>query len=446
MKWETRRHARVKTTTGYIWLLAVMVPNTAFPGPTFEGLGDLPGGFCESEAWGISEDGITVAGWSWSGDPDLGDGPLGFEAMRWDRDTGIQGLGGLPGRPDSRALDVAASGTVVVGWARWANNTSESRAFRWTDVEGMTDLGVFSSDVGFSIAAAVSSDGNTVVGWAREGTSGVWQAFRWRHSTGMQHLTGMPSSPASVASDISADSNVIVGRVGNEPYRWTEDLGPEFLGVIDDVFAETREGVFVSGDGSTIVGSAVEAGTIEPRIGFRWTRAEGFVLLPLPSFARGVHPQAVSYDGSVVVGYTVDDNEYYWVRPFIWDNATGIRNLKDVLIQEYGLCEVAAWSLGYGRGVSADGRSIVGAGVNPDGNGEAWLARLPEPGAAILLADLDGDDAVDLDDFLEPDACLCGPDATPQSCPPEAFADLDCDGDQDLADFARFQVEFTGGM
>lgn len=445
MNLETRLYAWLKTTTEYIRLLAVMVPSMAFAGPTFEGLGDLPGGFCKSEAWGISADGLVVVGWSWSDLPDWDEGPLGFEAMRWDRDMGIQGLGGLVGHPDSRALDIAANGAVVVGWARWANNASESRAFRWTDVDGMTDLGVFSSDAGFSVAVAVSSDGNTVVGWAREGLAGLTQAFRWRHETGMHYLTGMPPSPMSVATGISADGSVIVGRLGNEAYRWTTTSGLELLGPVDDVFAETRD-VFVSGDGSSIVGSAVEAGTTEPRIGFRWTRAEGFVLLPLPSFARAVHPQAGSYDGSVVVGYTVDANEYYWVRPFIWNDVTGIRNLEDVLIQEYGLCEVAAWSLGYARDVSADGRSIVGAGGNPDGNAEAWLVRLPEPNAAILFADLDGDGNVDLNDFLQPDTCLAGPGATPQGCPPEAFADSDCDGDQDLADFARFQVEFTGSM
>jgi uncharacterized membrane protein len=439
------RLARLTKRNACIGLPVLVAPSIALAEPIFEGLGDLPGGFYDSRASAISEDGVAVAGMSWSEAPDWDNGPLGFEAIRWDEDTGIQRLGGLPERPDSQALDVTASGAVVVGWARWANNASEARAFRWTAVEGMADLGVFSSDVGLSIAAAVSSDGNTIVGRTREGIAGVDQAFRWRPATGMQRLTGMPSSPASVASDISADGSVIVGCLGNEAYRWTEALGPELIGPVDAVLAEARD-VSVSGDGSTIVGSALEAGTSEPRIGFRWTTAQGFVFLPVPSFAREVNPQAVSYDGSVVVGYTVDDNEYYWVRPFIWDESTGIRNLKDVLIQEYGVCEVAAWSLGFVRDVSADGRSIVGTGVNPEGNREAWLVRLPGPNAAILFGDLDGDGNVDLDDFLEPDACLRGPDAVPQSCPREAFADLDCDGDQDLSDFARFQVEFTGGM
>lgn len=427
----------------YIPLLALM-PSIALAGATFEGLGDLPGGFNDSDAWAISADGVAVAGWSWSAAP-VDDGPLGFEATRWNRDSGLRGLGGLPERPDSRALGIAARGVVVVGWARFAHNILEARAFRWTEVDGMTDLGVFSSEVGFSSAVAVSSDGNTVVGRAREGIAGVAQAFRWTHATGMQHLAGMPSSSESVASDISADGNVIVGVVGYEVFRWTEALGLELLGPIDDVYEEAR-GVYVSGDGSTIVGTAVEPRSVEPRFGFKWTRAEGFVLLPLPSFVREVNPQAVSHDGSVVVGFTVDNSEFYWVRPFIWDDTNGVRNLRDVLIQEYGLCEVAAWGLGYARGISGDGRSIVGSGGNPEWNGEAWLVRLPEPNATILFADLNDDGAVDLDDFLDPDACLRGPGVPPRNCPSEAFADMDCDGDQDLADFARFQFEFTGGL
>jgi len=40
----------------------------------------------------------------------------------------------------------------------------------------------------------------------------------------------------------------------------------------------------------------------------------------------------------------------------------------------------------WGIGVSADGRVIVGTGVNPVGHSEAWIATVPEPSTLVLSA------------------------------------------------------------
>ena len=40
-------------------------------------------------------------------------------------------------------------------------------------------------------------------------------------------------------------------------------------------------------------------------------------------------------------------------------------------------------------GVSADGLTIVGNGVNPGGNGEAWIAEIPFLPLCSLLEDFD---------------------------------------------------------
>jgi hypothetical protein len=53
-------------------------------------------------------------------------------------------------------------------------------------------------------------------------------------------------------------------------------------------------------------------------------------------------------------------------------------NLKDTLIGA-GL-DLSGWNLHNARGVSADGFTIVGDGINPSGQLEAWVANLsPEP-------------------------------------------------------------------
>lgn len=61
---------------------------------------------------------------------------------------------------------------------------------------------------------------------------------------------------------------------------------------------------------------------------------------------------------------------------------------------------------------------------------------------AALPGDCDGDDDVDITDFVYVADCLSGPAVWPgDDC---ACADIDDDGDADLADFAQFQRAFTG--
>ncbi len=57
----------------------------------------------------------------------------------------------------------------------------------------------------------------------------------------------------------------------------------------------------------------------------------------------------------------------------LWDAQHGIRNLHAVLVGDYGL-NLTGWQLGAARGISADGNTIVGFGVNPAGQWEAWIA------------------------------------------------------------------------
>jgi hypothetical protein len=85
-------------------------------------------------------------------------------------------------------------------------------------------------------------------------------------------------------------------------------------------------------------------------------------------------------DGSVIVGGAIFENGGS-EEAFVWDATNGLRRLADVLS---GTASLANWTLGPARGVSADGNTIVGTGVDPDGHTEAWLARLPEPDTALL--------------------------------------------------------------
>jgi len=101
------------------------------------------------------------------------------------------------------------------------------------------------------------------------------------------------------------------------------------------------------------------------------------------NFASGA--TGVSADGSVVVGV---GSSASGLEAFIWDATNGMRSLEDVLTNVYSL-NLTGWTLQYANGISADGLTIVGYGINPLGQTEAWAANLsspiPEPASLLLL-------------------------------------------------------------
>ena len=62
-----------------------------------------------------------------------------------------------------------------------------------------------------------------------------------------------------------------------------------------------------------------------------------------------------------------------------------MRSLHELLANNYGL-DLTGWQLGPARGISSDGATIVGYGINPAGMTEAWIASLKPPSLAISRA------------------------------------------------------------
>jgi hypothetical protein len=124
---------------------------------------------------------------------------------------------------------------------------------------------------------------------------------------------------------------------------------------------------------------------------------------------------ATSADGSAIVGQANVLVAFKSTpHAFLWTAEQGMQRLADVL-QSRGV-DLGAWKLEAATGISADGLTIVGRGVNPAGQGEAWVARL-----AVPDPDFDDDGVPDAED----------------NCPElanEDQADLDGDGEGDACD------------
>lgn len=313
-------------------------------------LGDLPGGDYASRARAVSADGPTVVG-----DSDVGLNEI--EAFRWTLGTGLVSMGDLVGG-DRRSTghDVSGDGSVVVGAG--SSGATGSEAWRWQD--GMTGLGDLGT--GMSVATGVSRDGQVVVGQLGSGPVGN-QAFRWTAESGIVPLGDLPGGTfSSVALSVSADGTVVVGETttapGRVPFRWTADTGLVDLGFLGTAYG-------VSADGQSVVGQAGNHG-------FLWqggSTVDLGVLGEGPATARNV-----TDDGTLVVGTVFSPLQ----TAFIWNAVHGMRDLGQVLTDEHSI-DLAGWRLTSAEDISADGRVIVGTGINPDGHVEAWVFVVPEP-------------------------------------------------------------------
>jgi probable HAF family extracellular repeat protein len=349
--------------------LSAVLASTATADPSFQGLGDLPGGDFHSAAYAVTADGSTVVGRAYAGS--------GQQPFRWTQQDGMVGLPAIPG---GSAQDVSADGSVVVGYqvsGPW------SQSVRWNQAGEMAGLGDLPSGWWFSHAWGVSADGSIVAGY------GSMQAYRWTQETGMVPLGHLrDTSIWTSALAISADGAVIVGGDYSshpllyEAFRWTAETGLVGLG-------DLPGGPFMSAandvtpDGSVIVGFGGVPSGVQA---FRWTETEGMVGL-VGDGVLSSNGRAVSADGSLVVGYADWGSGD---RAFVWDAANGIRDLGNVLVNDYRL-DLTGWTLVEAIGISADGKVIVGYGTNPDGNTEAWMADLhggviPEPLSMAFMA------------------------------------------------------------
>ena len=333
----------------------------------FQGLGDLPGGIFDSQASDVSADGNVVVGRSNSA---FGSS----HAFRWTAAGGMNGIGDLPGGVFSSVANaVSADGAVVIGESAGGSGVE---AFRWEGV--MTGLGFLPGGGDLSAAEGVSANGDVVVGRNRNNPPEEWDSFLWENG----QMTALEVSCAAfeqcAAEGVSSDGTVVVGwrdvsSDSRDAYRWVgglvTNLGYLATGVGAPHFSSVNS---VSADGKVIVGYGTNSSFAQEA--FRWTEGQGIVGLgdlPGGTFESAAHD--VSAGGSVVVGSSrggVNANE-----AFVWHASHGIRKLRDVLIQDFGL-DLTGWALEEATGVSDDGLTIVGNGVNPNGDQEAWRAHM----------------------------------------------------------------------
>jgi probable HAF family extracellular repeat protein len=398
----------------------------AFAQASFRGLGTLGDfiGYPESHAYAMSADGSTIVGWTTS--------PHGYQAFRWTQAEGMVGLGFVRGRSDtfddgSAAYGVSADGSVIVGQS--ANGVYEEGGvpFRWTPATGMVPL-----TSTYGVAYGVTDDGSFVTGGVIVSGAGGLQAFRWTPAGGLVRFERLPDGSLPPDAFTFHDGSFVWCTVAGYPctrdltYRWAPQEGwtmypPEF-GLISGF---TR-------DGRIRIGNDCQPPA------YRWKETEGFSRLGtiagcLDNGTSGFG--GASADGSLIVGLAnIAPYDCIGVG-YIWDAQHGMRNLRQALIDEYGLSEVGSWGRLFPSGVSSDGTVICGTGDGPDGTFQAWVAHLPGVGGGCA-ADFTADRTLNIQDFLAFLQAFATADTR---------ADFDHDGAVNLGDFLAYLSAFAGG-
>ncbi len=383
-----------------MFAIVACCPSFALGQASLTGLGHIGSTVSYSEGRGISADGQTGVGGS------LISGGIGglSVAYSW-REGSITPIftpsGGSAGSQGS-----SADGSLIVGSVDYGSfSPLGAQAFVYSAELGPVMLGDFPSNptgVPKSFGRAISSDGSTIVGngLSVNGNEAFVMNLATHQFVGLGALSSTNFS--SWAYGVSGNGSVVVGSSYSgatelQAFRWTPSGGIQGLGFLPSPAALTRYGQAeaVSADGQVIVGQCRSNNSQNGLEAFRWSKGTGMVGLgdlsggSFQSFAF-----ATNSNGSVIVGRATIDGPIgpfgggSASRAFIWDATYGMRDLQ-LALQAAGAI-VTGWNLQEARGVSADGRTIVGTGIGPDGATQGWIAVLPVEAPPTCYANCDG--------------------------------------------------------
>lgn len=247
------------------------------PGSGLTGLGFLSTAEPHSEAIAVSSDGSVVVGNSHDGNGD--------RAFRWTAGSGLVQLGGFTCSgcdPITGATGVSADGLVVVGvgLAKSLFGDPHLDAARWPGGgTSIDDLGDLPGPADFNTARGASADGAVLVGEG-DGSAGI-EGWFWTSGSGMQALPGVPGAQLRTgAAAISSDGSTLVGLANTaasstarlEAVRWT---GPGYttLELLGSLGSPSSQANAVSGDGRIVVGTGRNADN--DRRAFVWEAETG---------------------------------------------------------------------------------------------------------------------------------------------------------------------------
>jgi probable HAF family extracellular repeat protein len=335
---------------------------------------------------GVSSDGLVSVGRS-----NIGGGAKAFKIVGG---TYTQ-LNNLSGGFGSWATAASSNGSLIVGISIDSSGANQAVSWTGTTATAIDNTASFL----FSEATGISSTGATIVGFGFNGTTFKEEAFYHRAGS-INNLSLLISSYASKAMGVSADGNTIVGSVADNYSTPSTVSGfVHVVGTGDTIVdaglaipAFNTAGLIftqltaISGNGVIAIGYASSSLNPGDEQAFKYTRAGSGSYTALGNLGGWSIARAISNDGSVVVGQSL--NAANKSEAFVYQ--TGAMT---------GLGFLGTGDESDATGVSADGTVIVGySRITAGGavrhafvysnvmlDADEWLRSLNGPGSLLAM-------------------------------------------------------------
>lgn len=341
----------------------------------------------ETQAVDVTPDGEIVVGFF--------DGPNAHRGFIWARSVGYYDMSTIA---TGSSLDPArTTQNFITGTGTIGGDSPVNRAFLFginqaEDSNGPTVVPL-AEDAVSGQGADVSADGLYVVG-----TSGFAgppaQAFRWNSDTNVVELLGtLEEGGTSSAVAITADGTKVALFSTVEglahPATWTSDDGIVDLGMPEGY--NLGQATDISDDGLMVVGWVQDAEDSSTTRAFKWTEADGFVVLPLPlGGATAAQAMRVTDNGLFILVYAYDGADLN--RAYVYDVALSGYTLLPLLLGGTHLIP---------KGVSSDAggfEGLVVVGEANDTTGVGVPFRWTSTGGTINLGSVAGGATIVTDD------------------------------------------------
>ncbi len=277
-----------------------------------------------------------------------------------------------PGQGGSVLFGVSADGRAAAGYSLPALGLPTYKAFSWHAGSGRTDFGLEAGLPAATAGQAISGDGSTVVGYSRgpNATSDNSRtAFRWSGTGTYQSLGTLPGYTDSWALGVDNDGSTVVGYAsgpgGVAPRAYRWTASDG----MQPIAGNSSQANAISRNGSVIVGEfAVESGAPQ---GYRWTQAGGLQPLASLNGSTSSYARGVSADGRYIVGVTSTSTTRS--KATVW---------RDGLPSE--LAVPANWLGANPLAVSDNGQIVVGTGAPVVGGATGAAIWTPATGLESL--------------------------------------------------------------
>lgn len=307
----------------------------------------------------------------------------------WTADNGPTDIGGqVAGNGVGGTAGISYDGSYVGGtmfntasgfheMGRYSVSTGS-----WTALGG---LGA-SSDGEISSGWGISGDGNSVVGlgWIPGGGA---HATRWTDGQGMNDLGSTVAGRSSRANAANLDASVVVGwqdGAGRQGAVWVN--GVQQL-IFDNGGAVVNEAYTVSGNGEWVSGIDV-AGFVGTASLWRYnTVTQSYE--DLGNLATGGQSRAggnaINADGTLIAGGTWGIGPATFGTAIIWQDGVGVTRFSDYL-DNLGVAYDAGFQFAFVSDMSEDGTWFTGWGRDSTNQLTSFVINVPAPSALPVLA------------------------------------------------------------